>query len=96
MRLRAVQRGQLDVLTLAVRERGDAAGLRVLAAGVVEEAVVGDVGQAQVRALQSHGDTQQHTEQRGRRADGGHHCWRTVSGSMVVVFMCGCVCSCSL
>lgn len=86
MRLGVVQHGQLNVLAPAVRERGDAAGLRVLAAGVVEKAVVGHVGQAQVRTLQGHRHTQQHAEERGRRAEGWHHCWRRVSGSML---MCG-------
>lgn len=66
--------------------------MRVLAAGVVEKAVVGHIGEAQVRALQSHRHTQQHTEERGRRAGDRHHCWRRVSGSILLVFICGCVC----
>lgn len=56
--------------------------MRVLVAGVVEKAVVGHIGQAQVGALQGQRHTQQHTEERSGTADGGHHCCRTVSGSM--------------
>lgn len=83
----AVQREELDFFAPAVCQRGGAAGRRVLAAGVEEEAAVGDVNQMEVGSLQDNTDAQQHGEERRRRAEDRHHERRGVPEDML---RCGC------
>lgn len=78
---RVVWSGKLDVFASVGDQRGDAAGRRVLAAGEVGKAVVGDI--SQIRSLLSHQHPQQDKEEKHRRADGGHHSWRRVSVHML-------------
>lgn len=69
----------LDVFTSALGQRRGAAGLRVLAARVVDEAAVGDVSQAQVSLRHA----EQQAEEQSRRAEGSHPSWTRVSGNLL-------------
>lgn len=68
--MRAVWRRQRDLLAPAVGQRRHAAGLWLLAAGVVEEAAVGLGDDTHVRVLQGCRHTQQHTEEASNGGDG--------------------------